>query len=232
MAQNAISRCCTAWKRFQGANIDPWTTNQLSFSRFNPSISYFPISSPLFFSSSLSWSFPSEYIYFLLIFFLIIKFQCRSYLVHRFILLQLQMGCVNVGSLWTWRPHGRNPSLVVGSFVAKWLQNMRISVVNSRHITKIRPIYRVFSSGTNALQVKSVLVGKWTGFSCLGLGIDYMALMCKWSEVLFVAISMWERWILCTQSTKNIWGSFVPHKPTMFERNKLWVVQEFNRKMT
>ncbi|WMV29165.1 hypothetical protein MTR67_022550 [Solanum verrucosum] len=51
-----------------------------------------------------------------------------------------------------------------------------------------------------------------------------------------------ERWWVVQGSTSapskrllrssDVRSHFVPHQPTVFKRNKLWVVQGFNRKMT
>ncbi|KAK4716829.1 hypothetical protein R3W88_015167 [Solanum pinnatisectum] len=75
---------------------------------------------------------------------------------------------------------------VVVEMKTSWTQSnpgRRILIVNSINITKIRSIFRVFSSRTIALRVRSVLGGKWRGFSFLGLGNDYVALTCKLIEV-------------------------------------------------
>lgn len=81
---------------------------------------FFSLISPLLFLFIIKLELLIKIYLFFIDFFIITKFQCRSYLVHRFLLLQLQMCYVNVGLLWKWRSHGRNPTLDVGSFVAKF----------------------------------------------------------------------------------------------------------------
>lgn len=88
-AQNVISRCLSAWRHFKDTDMDSSTTHQRSCSLLTliPPLS---LISPLFFLFIIELKLLIRIYLFFFDFFVIIKFQCRSYLVHRFLFLQVR----------------------------------------------------------------------------------------------------------------------------------------------
>ena len=134
MEPNVISRPLSVCKRFKSADVDlEPPTNDLVL-HFNPNFSHSSIITPLLFLFIIISPLYLIILYlFFIDFFLIIKFQCRIYL------LQLRKYYVNVGTLWKWRPYGRNPILDVGSFVAKFQRYIKFIFLSN--IVKNHLIY-------------------------------------------------------------------------------------------